>query len=189
MNNRLLLLLLPLLLLTACDDAENKYDRGFCKLLINNDTEHHDPTLAKAMTPYSTVFVCITTTVHDGASFFRFTDNQGSQPTESRFTAIDVRREPVVGMNGAVIVGYGSGTTPIFYAYDAECPSCFDFNRLPVRSYRLQMLSSGLAECKNCKRKYALYEGGIVATGDGGEPLIPYPAFSTGAYGVMQVAK
>ncbi|MBQ7471819.1 MAG: hypothetical protein IJS97_05260 [Prevotella sp.] len=183
----LLLLLLPLLI--ACDKAENKYDRGFCKLIINNESEHSDPTLAKAMTPYSNVFVCITTTTHDGATFFRFTDNHGSPATESRFTAPDVRRQPIIGMNNAVIVGYGNGTTPVFYAYDAECPNCFDFNRLPLRSYRLQLLPSGLAECKNCKRTYAMNEGGFVAKGDGGASLIPYPGSAHGPYGVLQVIK
>lgn len=186
MKYKLLFLLLPLLM--ACGNAENEYSSQYCQLLIDNNTEHRDPTLARAMTPYSGVFVCITTTVHNGASFFRFTDNQGSEPTESRFSAIDDRRKPVIGMNNAVIVGYGNVKDPApFFAYDRECPNCFEFNRIPVRSYPLQMLPSGLAECKTCKRKYNLNNRGLVAEGEGGKSLTRYRSFCSGPYGVLQV--
>lgn len=32
---------------------------------------------------------------------------------------------------------------PIFYAYDAECPNCFDLNALPMRSYPLTVTGDG----------------------------------------------
>ena len=177
---------LTALLLAACN-GDDKYTRGYCNLTINNQTEHQNATLARAMDPYSRVFVCITTTVHDGATFFRFTDNNGSPATEERFSSLDAKRNPIVGMNNGIIVGFGNGTTQAFYAYDRECPNCFNFDKIPLRSYPLQMKPSGLAECTTCHRFYDMNNDGNVAQGEGGKALTRYIASTTGPYGVLMV--
>ena len=177
---------LTALLLAACN-GDDKYTRGYCNLTINNQTEHQNATLARAMDPYSRVFVCITTTVHDGATFFRFTDNNGSPATEERFSSLDAKRNPIVGMNNGIIVGFGNGTTQAFYAYDRECPNCFNPNAIPVKSYPLNVATNGIASCNNCRRKYDLNIGGILVEGDYGSKMTHYRSGSTGPYGNLSV--
>lgn len=175
------------LTLNACHGSQFEYSGQGCYLVIDNAT-HQDATLASAMTPYSNVFVTITQTLHGGASYFHFASNQGGTPTESIFNAIDKRRSVIIGMNGGLIVGYGSLSDPLtFYAFDRECPNCFDSNQLPVRSYPLQTASNGIATCATCKRKYDLNNGGIIVQGDQGSKLTRYHAQTYGPYGVLSV--
>ena len=180
-----LFLLTMLLLLVACDKAENEYTSRTCYLVIDNSV-HQDATLAAAMTPYSNVFATVSIIFESGAQYFYFQSNQGGTPTKSIFNAIDRRRTFRVGMNNGVIVGYGS-LEGRFYAYDRECPNCFNFDKIPLRSYPLQMKPSGLAECTTCHRFYDMNNDGNVAQGEGGKALTRYIASTTGPYGVLMV--
>lgn len=181
--------LLSMTLLSACGDAESEFSTAPCSVYIDNQT-HNNATLAEAMTPLSGIFVTITTTSKSGAQYFVFTNNQG-RSSQVVFDAKDKQRQQagqlILGLNGAIIVGYGFSTSQTFYAYDRECPNCFDSNALPLRSYPLTVNSAGIASCSHCHRTYDLNNGGIIASGDGGKMLKPYPSVTTGAYGLLSV--
>ena len=148
---------------SSCGDTQSEYSSCTCYFVFDDDA-HLDPTLAAAMTRYSGVF------------------------TESIFNAIDTRRTLIMGMNDGVIVGYGVLSDPVtFYAYDRECPNCFDPNRIPIRSYALTTTSNGMAVCNTCKRKYDMNNGGNLVEGDAGKKLTRYRAATTGPYGKLSV--
>lgn len=172
-------------LLFSCGDSQYEYSSRHSYLVLDNSA-HQDPTLASAMTPYSGVFVAITLKNKGGAQYYQFTSNQG-QSSESIFNAIDQRRTVLLGMNQGLIVGYSTWSDLTFYAYDRECPNCFNPDVVPIRSKALQMSSTGIATCQSCHRKYDLNSGGIVVDGDKGDKLVRYRAGTTGAYGVLNV--
>lgn len=173
---------LLLLVLCACGGTENEFSRRPCNLIIENNL-HNDATLASAMQPQAGIFVCITVS---GASpaYFVFTNNQGLT-SKSIFNAKDQQRTLILGMNGGLIVGQSFYGT--FYAYDLQCPNCFDPDALPVRSRPLTFTNDGNVSCATCHRTYDLNNGGIIATGDGGKKLTRYYAATTGPYGVLSV--
>lgn len=182
--------LLMTALLCSCGDTTSEFSKSPCRLYINNQTEHHDAVLAQAMTQYSGVFVTVTLTSQSGAQYFAFKSNQGGSST-AIFMKPDQERlknsQIILGMNGALIVGYGNSTDGTFYAYDRECPNCFDPNALPMKSYPLTVGSNGIATCATCHRGYDLNNGGVVAAGDGGTKMTRYYASTTGPYGVLSV--
>lgn len=181
MKKALPLLLLPLFL-AACGHTESEFSRRPCFLIIENNL-HNDATLASAMQPQSGIFVRVTLTGVN-PSYFAFNSNQGLS-SKSIFNAKDDQRSLILGMNNGLIVGqsyYGQ-----FYAYDLQCPNCFDPDALPVRSHPLTFTTNGQASCSNCHRTYDLNNGGIVASGDAGNKLTRYYAATTGPYGVLSV--
>ena len=94
-------------------------------------------------------------------------------------------------MNNGIIVGYGNLSTGVtgaytFYAYDAQCPNCFDYNAIPVKSYPLTMNSAGIATCAKCKRQYNMNTGGNCVN-DSGKGLTTYRSSTTGALGYLVV--
>ena len=179
--------LLSAALFVACGDVESEFSTAPCALYFDNQT-HNDATLAAAMTPLSGIFVTITTTSKSGAQYFVFTNNQGSS-SQVVFDAKDKQRQQagqlILGLNGAIIVGYGFSET--FYAYDRECPNCFDSNALPLRSYPLKVNSAGIASCSNCHRTYDLNNGGVIVSGNGGKKMTRFHAATTGANGLLIV--
>ena len=179
--------LLSAALFVACGDVESEFSTAPCALYFDNQT-HNDFTLADAMTPLLGIFVTITTTSKSGAQYFVFTNNQGHS-SQVVFDAKDKQRQQagqlILGLNGAIIVGYGFSET--FYAYDRECPNCFDSNALPLRSYPLKVNSAGIASCSNCHRTYDLNNGGIIASGNGGKKMTRFHAATTGAHGLLIV--
>lgn len=172
-------------LLLSCGNTVDEYSRVPTYLLIDNAV-HNDATLAAAMTAHAGVFVTVTITTQGGAKYFTFKSNQGTE-SKTVFNAIDQRRSFILGMNSALIVGYGHSIDGIFYAYDRECPNCFNPDNLPMRSYPLTVDSRGMAACANCKRTYDLNNGGLVATGDAGKKMTRYYASTTGPYGILSV--
>ena len=91
------------------------------------------------------------------------------------FTAEDERVSVLLGMNNAIWFGYGNlDIPPVFYAYDAECPNCFNPNMVPVRSHPLSVASTGIATCGTCHREYNMNTGGNIVKGDKGSPLTRY---------------
>ena len=174
--------LLSAALFVACGDVESEFSTAPCALYFDNQT-HNDATLAAAMTPLSGIFVTITTTSKSGAQYFVFTNNQGHSSPPVVFDAKDKQRQQagqlILGLNGAIIVGYGFSTSQTFYAYDRECPNCFDSNALPLHSYPLKVNNIGIASCSNCHRTYDL--------NNGGKKMTRFRAVTTGAYGLLSV--
>ena len=180
---------LILTLLTAtfasCGEAEFEYSSAPCYLIIDNSL-HHDATLASALTRYSNTFVTITIKTKSGARYFSFTNNVGKH-TESIFNAYDERRSLLLGYNGGLIVGFGHSVDGILYAYDRECPNCFDPNMLPLKSRPLSVSENGIAKCGYCKRQYDLNNRGIISQGDKGKKMTRYNCHATDPYGILTV--
>lgn len=185
-------LLMLVVLLSSCGDVvdyEYSSHRNF--FTFHNET-HQDPILASAMNPLSPgVYCTIRTNVVSGRYCFFFENNQGLKSSAPVwFDGIDLRLESWkhVGLNNGLIVGYGNLENPYpFYAYDLQCPNCFNTNTLPLRSYELKISSDGFGTCSNCHRKYNLNTGGNIVSGDSGKKLIRYRASCTDPYGVLGV--
>ena len=180
---------LILTLLTAtfasCGEAEFEYSSAPCYLIIDNSL-HQDATLASALTQYSGTYVTITIITKSGARYFSFTNNVGKH-TESIFNAYDERRSLILGYNGGLIVGYGNSIDGILYAFDHECPNCFDPNMLPLKSRPLSVSENGIATCSYCKRQYNLNIGGFICKGDKGKKMTKYNCPPTKPYGILSV--
>lgn len=185
MKQKFFLLFLLVLTAAGCDSMD-EYSRHPCYVVIDNNRA--DATLSSAMNPLSPgVFCMITETIKGGAKFFSFQNNQGLSSSIPK-TAVDERVTCIMGMNNGIIVGYGNLDYPaMFYAYDKECPNCFDFNGIPVRSRPLRMDSKGWAICDRCKRVYDLNNRGFVVDGEQGQPLTRYRASSSGPNGILSV--
>ena len=175
------------LLLSGCGEASQEYTVGNCYLVVDNSV-HQDATLAGAMNPNSPGIYCIIRkNIRGGVSYFDFTDNAGVTSSKP-LNAIDTRRTIVMGMNNGIIVGFGTLNMPaIFYAYDLECPNCFDPHAIPVKSKPLSISVSGLATCGVCHREYDLNNSGFISKGDAGNKLTRYHASTTGPFGVLAV--
>ncbi len=179
------ILTLLTMMFSSCGEAEFEYSSAPCYLIIDNSL-HHDATLASALTQYSGTYVTITITTKSGARYFSFTNNVGKH-TESIFNAYDERRSLLLGYNGGLIVGFDNSVDGILYAYDRECPNCFDPNMLPLKSRPLSVSENGIAKCSYCKRQYNLNNGGFISNGDKGKKLTRYSCHATGAYGILTV--
>lgn len=180
------LLLVLLAVLTACGDAENEYSRNSCYLVIDNSV-HLDQTLATSMNSMSTgVFCAIYTGTRGSAETYFFENNQGLTSYKT-LNAVDLNRSRILGVyNGSgLIVGFGS-LNGNFYAYDRQCPNCYEESNLP--RYALSMSSTGIASCSRCGRKYDMNNGGIISDGEQGKKLMRYHAQTTGPQGVLSVS-
>ena len=176
--------------LMACsENIDYEYSNYHCNLAIDNSV-HLDATLASSMNALSPgIFTTIKPLYKDGTSYFYFKNNQGME-SEKRFNAIDenLQSHLRIGMNTGLIVGFGNLDTPArFFAYDLQCPNCFNFNALPIRSYELTVNGTGIATCKTCRRSYNLNTGGNIVSGEKGKTMTRYRASTTGAYGMLRV--
>jgi len=180
--------LLFLLLLVSCSDDGFEYNDYHCNLTIDNSV-HLDPTLAGAMNSMSPgVFCKISYKIIGGAKHYVF--ESGNSSTEKKFNAIDekLHNEQRMGMYNGIIVGFGNLDYPaVFYAYDGQCPNCFNPDVIPLKDCPLSVSSSGIATCNTCKRQYNLNTGGNVISGDKGTPSKPYRASTTGPNGILHV--
>ena len=175
------------MIVSGCGDMMNEYTDSRCLVIIDNNI-HQDATLASAMNPVAPgVFCLISETISGGAKHFVFKSNLG-QESKAVENAIDQRRTMVFGYNNGIIVGFGNlDTPPIFYAFDAECPNCFDPHAIPVRTHRLQLTDVGLAVCATCKRQYNMNTGGNIVAGDGGNKMTRYRGATDGPFTVLRV--
>lgn len=175
------------LALTGCgDDLGFEYSDYHCGLGINNATLN-DATLASAMNAQSPGVFCTISYKYSGTYYYVFESNQ-SQSSEKVFTALDLKsgNHQRIGMNNGLIVGFGNLSSPAtFYAFDQECPVCFDYNALPVKSYKLSVSSAGIATCSNCHRSFNLNTGGFCTNGSG--HLTRYRARTGGPYQTLVV--
>ena len=172
-------------LFVSCNGSEFEYSSTPCYLFIDNSV-HRDPVLASALTRYSGTYVKISVTTKSGARYFSFFDNHGNH-SESRFNAYDERRSLQIGKNGAVVVGYGNSVDGVLYAYDLECPNCFDVNALPLKSRPLEIAEDGVATCHYCHRRYSMDNGGYIMEGDRGNKMTRYRSSASDPYGVLTV--
>lgn len=174
----------------ACGSDDYTYSSFHCNLTIDNSVMQ-DATLASAMNGMAPGVFCKISYVTASRSY-SFSNNQGMSSTK-RLGDKDLQRRELgsmVGMNNGLIVGYGNlsstGNGYAFYAFDAQCPNCFDYNALPLRNYPLAMTSAGVATCANCKREYNMNSGGN-CTNNGGKGLTLYRANTTGELGTLAV--
>lgn len=176
------------LLLAACGDSDFTYSSYHCNLTLDNSL-HMDATLNSAMNENAKGIFCLIYFKQSGSNiYYTFTNNQGNSTT-SPFNAIDQRlnNQQRLGMNSGIIVGFGNLSDPAtFYAYDHECPNCYDPDAIPVKSYPLSMSSAGIATCSSCKRQYNMNTGGNLISGTG-KGLTNYRASTTGQNGVLHV--
>ena len=173
------------MMFSSCGEAEFEYSSAPCYLIIDNSL-HQDATLASALTQYSGTYVTITIITKSGVRYFSFTNNVGKH-TESIFNAYDERRSLILGYNGGLIVGYGNSIDGVLYAFDRECPNCFDPNMLPLKSRPLSVSEDGIATCSYCKRQYNLNIGGFICKGDKGKKMTKYNCPPTKPYGILSV--
>lgn len=181
---------MAVLSLASCAGDDYTYSNFHCNLYIDNST-HQDATLASAMNPMSPGVFCKIS--YDAPTrSYAFSSNQG-QASKSPFDAKDTQRgnSGRMGMNNGLIVGYGNLSVAdvggyAFYAYDAQCPNCFDYTSIPLRNYPVAMTSAGMAVCANCKRQYNMNTGGNCSNNTG-EGLTLYRATTTGALGTLFV--
>lgn len=185
-----IIILSALFMLIACKDViDYEYSNYHCNLTIDNSV-HLDATLASSMNTLSPgVFTTIKPLYRDGVYYFHFRNNQGLE-SKKQFNAIDERLQSNlrVGMSNGLIVGFGNLDTPAhFYAYDLQCPNCFDIDALPQRNYELTVTGTGIATCKTCHRSYNLNTGGNIVSGERGKTMARYRASTTGPNGVLHV--
>lgn len=179
---------LTFILMSACKGENFTYSNFHCNLYIDNST-HHDPTLASAMNAMSPGVFCTIKYLPNRNAYF-FTSNQGQSSTNN-FDAKDTERgnSSRIGMNNGLIVGYANlsndGSGYHFYAFDAQCPVCFDYNAIPMRSYPLSINGSGIATCANCKRQFNLNTGGNCINNTG--QMTTYRATTAGPFGILFV--
>lgn len=186
---RYLTLLLTALILGSCSDNFT-FSEYPCYVVIDNSI-HQDPTLASAMSPTSPGVFC-QISADEAKHQYKMVNNYG-QSSVTAYTAVDLRLTRDVGMNNAIIVGYGS-LTGLFYAYDRECPNCFVPDAIPVRSKPLAIGQDGMATCAVCKRKYDMNNGGncVYAESDsdakGAKGMTRYRGATTGPFGRLAVS-
>lgn len=173
-----------LALFAACDDIDNEFTTSVTYFVFDNGI-HQDATLASACNLMSPGTFCIIKKrmTNGGAVYFDFT-NAAGKTTSQLANAIDLKRTCVLGYNNSIIVGYSKYDPYPFYAYDRECPNCFDPDAVPVRSKPLSISDDGMATCPVCHRKYDLNNRGVTTDG---KKLTRYRPTVTGAYGVLSV--
>ena len=176
-----------LAVLTSCGDSENEYTTKTCYFIFDNSV-HNDATLASAMNPSAPGIFCqVTMAMRSGATYYDFANNAGTSSSTIQ-NAVDTKRTLSLGYNNGIIVGYGALDIPAsFYAYDRECPNCFNPNAIPMRSAPLAMTSNGIATCAKCHRKYDMNNNGFITDGEKGKRLTRYRATTTGPFGVLVV--
>lgn len=184
-------LALPLLFTVACSGDDYTYSSYHSNLVINNAI-HNDATLASAMNSMSPGVFC-KISYDNSKKAYVFTNNQGQSSSKPLYQDEQTRlaNGSRVGLNNGIIVGYGNLSPTdtggyAFYAFDAECPNCFNYNAIPLRSYPLTITTAGIAKCANCNREYYMNTGGN-CTNNTGKGLTTYRAATSGAYGTLTV--
>lgn len=168
------------LLMPSCS-ADQEYSTYPCRLVFDQDTHAISAAMQSALNALSPgVFCKVSQTTRSGQTYYLFSTNQGLED-EVVWTGVDQRTTIVIGMNNGLVFGYGNLSTPAeLYAYDAECPNCFDPDALPLRSHTLRLQQNGHALCPTCRREYDMNTGGNVVTGDQGKGLTRYRATYNG---------
>ena len=168
----------------SCGESEFEYSNHRAHFTYDNSI-HLDATLASAMNPMSPGIFCRIS--RSTTAYFDFENNQ-NMSSRVAVNAVEQQRICELGTYNAsgIIVGYGTlDSPPTFFAYDAQCPNCYEESNMP--RYQLSMASDGTASCRNCKRQYDMNNGGIITNGSQGNKLIRYRASTTGPMGVLSI--
>lgn len=188
MKKYTLYILFALLSFMAESCGNPEFSNAPCYFVFDNSVAQN-PVLASAMNASSPGIFCTVARSANGAQFV-FVSNAGLQQA-SNLTAIDKKRTLVLGLNNGLILGYGTFPDAVgnmtFYAYDRECPNCFEPNKIPVKSRPLSLSQDGMATCSVCHRQYNMNTGGNVVKGDAGKQLTRYHALTTGPYTTVVV--
>ena len=179
------------MLTISCGETEHEFSNYHCYFVFDNGI-HNNAVAAGAMTPYSNIFVVVKKKEqmvgNSTLTHFLFTEAGSGKTQTSKANGVDMKRTIRIGQNNGIIIGYGNmSDPPVFYAYDLECPNCFNPDVFPLKSKPLQLASGGIADCNVCKRRYNLNAGGLVVSGERGKPLTRYRAQTTGPYGTLTV--
>ena len=180
------LIALAFILISACKGENFTYSNFHCNLYIDNRT-HQDHTLASSMNSMSPGVFCVIKYLPNRTAY-SFSSNQ-RLTSISNFDAKDTERGngTRIGMNNGLIVGYANlsddGSGYRFYAFDIQCPVCFNYNAIPMRSFPLSLNSNGIATCNNCRRQFNLNTGGNCINNTG--QMTTYRATTTGPLGVL----
>ena len=183
------------LLFFACS-SDSQYDTSHkCYLVIDNSI-HLDPTLMSCMNSMSPgVFCRVSLGAKNGVPTYFVESNQingeTKQQMKSSFTLNDVDRQrtKLLGIynESGLIVGFGNlDNPPVFYAYDALCPNCYEVS-MPGCYKPMTMNSVGIASCSLCRRTYNLNTGGNIVSGESGRQLYRYRATTSGPQGILMV--
>ena len=168
---RLLIIGLSALLWAACGPVENEFSSERIFFVFDNGL-HHNAALAEAMVPNSGIFCTIRQQMQGGVNQY-VCQNTAGRTTATPLSAVDLQRN--------------LNDPPTFYAYDRECPNCFNPQTIPQRSRPLRLEAGGLATCDVCHRQYSLNNNGLIVQGEKGKKLTRYRANTTGPYGVLSV--
>ena len=174
--------LIPLFL-GSCGESEFEYSSHRVRLVYDNSL-HLDATLSVSMNAMAPGTFC---RVSVSGNYFTFTNSHG-QSSRQPMTSVEQQRLPILGVNNesGVIVGFGLlSDPPVFYAYDAQCPNCYENDSRP--RYLLSMTTDGKAKCSRCGRTYDMNNSGIIIDGGPGEKLYRYHATTTGPNGILSV--
>ncbi len=177
-------IILSLLLFAACGESEIEFS-GHHAYFVFDNSQHLNPVLIGSMNAMSPGIFCRISTAPNNQLAF---ENNYGQKANSTLNAIDQRRTMQLGVSNSsgIIVGFGNLNNPaIFYAYDAQCPNCYEEVNIP--SFQLAINNEGKATCRRCARAYDLNNGGIVSKGEGGAKLFRYRATTTGPSGLLSV--
>ena len=134
---------------TSCGDSESMYCRYPCRFVFNPATHASSAALLTTVGTPGT-FCTVSRVTKGGASYYHFVTTDGISD-DVIFTMEDQRSTVLIGLNNAIVFGYGNvDDPPVLYAYDMECPTCH--------------------------RQYNLNTGGNVVGGDPGKQLSRYRA-------------
>lgn len=135
----------------------------------------------------SNYFTYVTTQlVNGGPEYKLITEVYGNkEKSEEIITeAVLTQSGRILGLNNGLIVGRSSFQNGELYAFDSQCPNCF--NETSQKKYLLKFQDSSNVTCDRCKRVYGLLNGGVVVSDEIGhevnEKLFRYRATYSGTY-------
>lgn len=182
---RWLMAVVAVAVMPSCD-SDFTYSSYPCYLVIDN-SKHLDETLSTALTPQSPGVFCLIT-LNGACNTFIFENSHG-QKSSKPFNAIDMRMSHQLGMNGGLIVGYGTFSEGRLSAFDRECPECFILQSDRLVARHLTLHEDGTASCPVCKNKYDMNNGGICLTSSkkGQKGMTTYRCSAAGPFGVLTI--
>ncbi len=168
-----------LILILACDDAEDSIYRGHRCYFIFDTTLHPAPCHLTAALGNSGHFLIVKTRMAQGVRHIMTTRNY-DQATEdvTLSTVKETQTNCELGAGGTIIIGRSS-YTGLLVAYEGQCANCLD--NYGGTNHPLTWTQNGQQlTCARCKRYYDV-NNGVVASGDAGRQLYIYNAAFDGA--------
>lgn len=162
------LAILMALTLPACNSSDNLFSSLPAYFVMDNVLQA--PVLYTAL--QSPGEFC---TIRVTGGKYEFASPTQRTPSYINITQLAAHSGFYMGLSGFVVglphipeLGFDA-SRPV--CYDLACPNCYhDFNF----AKRLTLLPAGIVHCPSCNRRYTLGDGGLVAQGEPGRPLIRY---------------